>query len=108
MKQPIRQAVYAKCDGRCGYCGKHITYKQMQVDHIHPKSRNGTNHIDNLMPSCRRCNHYKRSLTVEDFRERITTLHERLNSYIIEVAKDYGIVEIKPHEGIFYYEKTLK
>lgn len=29
-----RQQVYEKYNGRCGYCGKHIELKDMQVDHI--------------------------------------------------------------------------
>ena len=33
-KKINRQEVYDKCGGHCGYCGKDITIKQMQVDHI--------------------------------------------------------------------------
>ncbi len=106
MKKTIRQAVYAKHNGRCGYCGKHITYKQMQVDHILPKCAGGANHIGNLMPSCRRCNHYKRSLTVSEFRKLMATLHERISDiYIAKVAIDYGIIEVKPFDNMFYFEK---
>jgi len=33
------------------------------------------------------------------------TLHERLQSqYTIKVAINYGIIEIKPFDGIFYFE----
>ena len=35
-----RQKVYDKYNGHCAYCGKPITIKDNQVDHILPK-RNG-------------------------------------------------------------------
>jgi hypothetical protein len=58
------------------------------------------------MPSCRRCNHYKRSHSPENFRKMIKTLHERIKKiYIAKVALDYGIIILKPHDGLFYYEK---
>lgn len=115
-----RIKILAKYDGHCGYCGKVITMKDMQVDHMNPKSikalntvlfedvmEDRTNHIDNLMPSCRRCNHYKRAETVEGFRRLLKTLHERLVSiYIVKVAIDFGIIKIRPFDGLFYFEKN--
>lgn len=110
-----RELVYSKHDGHCGYCGKEIEYKEMQVDHIHPKScpnqsmMAGIPHVDdilNLRPSCRRCNHYKRDLSVEVFRHQMKTLHERLaKPYINKVGLDYGIITIIPFNGVFYFEK---
>jgi len=105
-----RQAVYQKYDGHCAYCGKEIEYKEMQVDHLHPKARwYGAGDVDsfeNLLPSCRRCNHYKRVYILEEFRRMMFTLHERVSAqYITKVAIDYGIVEIKPFDGLFYFER---
>lgn len=40
MNKNVRQAVYAKYNGHCAYCGCEIDYKDMQVDHIKPKCRN--------------------------------------------------------------------
>lgn len=112
-----RQEVYEKCDGHCAYCGKTIAIKEMQVDHVVPKwllsERKATLglyeeiHADsNLMPACRRCNHYKRGDSLEGFRDKVKTLHERVCShYIGKVALDYGIVKLEPFDGIFYFEK---
>lgn len=85
----------------------------MQVDHIIPlwyisldKTNNHLNNEDNLMPSCRSCNHYKRGDNLEQFRTKMTTLHDRVCShYIGKVALDYNIVYIKPFDGVFYFEK---
>lgn len=61
-----REAVYRKYDGHCAYCGREIAYKDMQVDHFQPLRAwgiedAGTDELDNLMPACRMCNHYKRA-----------------------------------------------
>ena len=103
----LRQKVWVKYNKRCAYCGKGIEYKDMQVDHLIPKAYNGDNSFGNLMPSCRRCNHYKHTDSLEGFRRLMKTLHERLeNQYTIKVAIDYGIVRIKPFSGMFYFEKS--
>ena len=79
----------------------------MQVDHIQPKSRKGKDDIENLNPSCRRCNHYKRALTIEEFRKQLLTLHNRLKKvYIAKVAVDFGIITYHTWDGMFYFEKT--
>ena len=91
----------------------------MQVDHFEPKSIKGPigkdidgkyifpdlNVFSNLMPSCGRCNHYKRGDDLEEFRQKMKTLHQRAAShYIGKVAIDYGIIQLKPFNGIFYFE----
>lgn len=59
----------------------------------------------NLVPACRRCNHYKRARTPKQFRELMATLHECIESIsIMKVAIDFGIAEVKPFDGKFYFE----
>jgi 5-methylcytosine-specific restriction endonuclease McrA len=113
-----RQKVYEKYDGLCAYCGQRISIKNMQVDHMIPKSAvyyqlsknpNANLVIDsfeNLMPSCKRCNHYKRADDLEGFRKKMETIHERIASeYIVKVAQDYGIIKILPFNGKFLFER---
>jgi 5-methylcytosine-specific restriction endonuclease McrA len=112
-----RQKVHNRCNGHCGYCGKSMTLKEMQVDHIIPKWKlkdpkyfkvtvEQVQCYDNYMPACRRCNHYKREKDLEEFRTFMKTLHERIEKdYKNKVALDYGIIEIWPFDGIFYFEK---
>ena len=115
-----RQKIYDKFGGHCAYCGGEIKYKNMQVDHIKAKSNNkpigrdlmgdliypDIDDIINLMPSCRRCNHYKRAETLEHFRILLRTLHERIHDkYIVKVAEDYGIIEYHIWDNKFYFEK---
>lgn len=87
----------------------------MQVDHYYPQCKEkfylrrfkiDVHAESNLMPTCRRCNHYKRARTPKQFRELMKTLHERLESiYILKVAVDFGMATIKPFDGLFYFEK---
>jgi len=123
MKKEIREQVWLKYKKRCAYCGKLLAYKDMQVDHLTPhclghyynskymkeffqiKGKN-IDSFENLMPSCRRCNHYKRAHTLDQFRALMVSLHDRVNKqYITKVAIDYGIVSITPFTGTFYFEK---
>ena len=110
MTKAERTQTYNKYNSHCAYCGKAIEYKAMQVDHIKPKrswdGEDGQDDIANYNPSCRRCNHYKRAHSLEDFRHMLKTIHERTQKiYINKVAEDYGIIVIKPWDGKFYFEK---
>ena len=117
-----RQGVYDKCNGHCAYCGKEITLKQMQVDHKEPLFRNytekelewykrtrGTNEMDNLLPSCARCNRWKSTYTIEEFRKEISLQIQRLNNYSsnYRMVKDYNLIQETDNPVIFYYEKGV-
>ncbi|MCK4794810.1 MAG: HNH endonuclease [Desulfobacteraceae bacterium] len=112
MKKSDRILVYNKYGKRCSYCGKHLLYNEMQVDHLIPRyggqrSAAIVEVYENWMPSCRRCNHYKRSYTLRDFRQLLHTLDRRVKAYYInKVAIDYGIIrEVKAWDGVFFFEK---
>jgi len=42
--------------GKCFYCGAALDRADASVDHIHPKSKGGTNVDDNLVVCCKRLN----------------------------------------------------
>lgn len=106
MNKQLRLEVYQKCNMHCAYCGKDIKIEEMQIDHITSKRKGGEDSFKNYNPSCRRCNHYKRTLDLEGFREYIKTLHERISKdYIAKVGLDFKIVGLTPFDGIFYFEK---
>jgi 5-methylcytosine-specific restriction endonuclease McrA len=116
MKKIDREKVWLKYDKHCSYCGNEIDFKSMQVDHMVPKWMGEDYKLwktihgdDNLVPSCRRCNHYKRGDTLEQFRTKMMTLDERIEkNYINKVAIDFGIIKLKKFDGIFYFEKFGK
>lgn len=108
IPKAVRQKVYDKYNGHCAYCGCEIDYKDMQVDHIESVYwYKGADEFENFNPSCRMCNFYKSTMKIEDFREQLGHLLERLKKvFIFRLAKKYGLIkEIeKPIE--FYFEKV--
>jgi len=114
-----RVDVYNKCSGHCAYCGKEITIKEMQIDHIKPLYRNdkdetlvvwgverGTDDMDNLNPSCVRCNKWKSTFSLEMFREVVQNSINRLerDTPNFRLAKDYGLLNVTENKVIFYFE----
>ena len=58
----IKQQKKADFDYCCAYCGG--TPILLTIDHIVPRSQNGTNEPNNLLPACRGCNESKGSLSI--------------------------------------------
>jgi 5-methylcytosine-specific restriction endonuclease McrA len=64
------------------------------------------NFIENLMPTCYGCNHYKGKWDLEFYRELIKKLHIKMeDEYLIKRGLEYNIVTINPWDGLFYFEK---
>jgi 5-methylcytosine-specific restriction endonuclease McrA len=107
VSKSVRQKVLDKYGGRCAYCGKELDLKTLRVDHLYPHYLGGEDAIENYMPACYQCNFYKSTLPIEKFREQISTLHERIaKPFITRLGIDFGIVEIKPFNGKFYFEEV--
>lgn len=54
-----RNKILKKTNGKCYICGRELNLKTLTVDHFIPKSKHGGDKIDNLMPSCFKCNKNK-------------------------------------------------
>ena len=80
-----REEIYNKYNGLCAYTGKPLG-NDWQIDHMISKSSffylklklSDINNIDNLMPTLRIVNHYKRAYDLEEFRVYMMTFHIRL------------------------------
>ena len=52
--------VYEKCHFTCVYCGfdgrSFDSWMQLSIDHIRPRSCEGTDSLENLVVACRACN----------------------------------------------------
>lgn len=107
LSKSERQKVYDKCNGQCAYCGCKLEYKDMQIDHVIPLRRGGDDNTDNMLPACRSCNHYKATLTAEEFREYVSKIPDRLqrDSIPYQVGVRFGI--IKSNRDVrFCYERS--
>ena len=51
---------------KCAYCGKDIS-AHYEFDHIIPQSRGGENTIENIAPTCSKCNGSKGNLTMDEW-----------------------------------------
>jgi hypothetical protein len=61
----IREYLLEKWGRKCAYCGKENV--PIEVEHIQPKSKGGTNRISNLTLACRECNEKKGNQDVQEF-----------------------------------------
>ena len=123
FSKKTREAIYEKYGGCCAYCGKEISYKDMQVDHSIPFAGewygrdmdrvkkmiedDSINGIENLMPACRSCNFYKGGGDIESFRYKIKThlSHTCIDSFQARLAMQFGIITYHEWDGKFYFEK---
>jgi len=65
-----RYLVFERDKFTCQYCGRRPPTVILEVDHIIPKSKGGTDDISNLITSCRDCNRGKSSIIpIEKLRE---------------------------------------
>jgi hypothetical protein len=137
MKKQLREEVYNKYGGLCAYTGKPLG-DDWQIDHIYPKcsiiwyqpketrEKLGINFlcndIENLNPTIKIINHYKRGDNLKGFRTMMLTFHKRLaklpkktnvpatqrrKEYMFKIAELFDITIDKPFDGKFYFEKKI-
>ena len=61
----VREYLLEKFNRKCSYCGKEGI--PLEIEHIIPRSRGGTDRIDNLCISCHNCNQEKGNKTATEF-----------------------------------------
>lgn len=66
LSKALRFEVFKRDSFTCQYCGRSAPEVILQVDHIHPVSKGGTNDILNLITSCRDCNLGKGAKKLDD------------------------------------------
>ena len=63
-----RHRLYGEQEGVCAGCDTHFPFRVMDVDHILPRSRGGTDHPYNLQLLCSGCNRSKGGKTMAEWR----------------------------------------
>jgi len=61
----VREYLLEKWGRKCAYCGKKDV--PLEIEHIVPRSRGGSDRVSNLTISCRECNQTKGNQTAEEF-----------------------------------------
>jgi len=62
----VREYLLEKFGRKCAYCGAE-NIPNLEVEHIIPKTRGGSNRVSNLTIACKKCNSKKGNRTAEDF-----------------------------------------
>jgi hypothetical protein len=86
----IREYLLNKWDRTCAYCG--VTNTPLQVEHIHPKAKGGSNRISNLCLACDACNKKKGTQDVEQFLSKKPEILKRILSQAKRPLKDAAAV----------------
>jgi 5-methylcytosine-specific restriction endonuclease McrA len=61
----VREYLLNKWDRRCAYCGAENV--PLQIEHITPRAKGGTNRVSNLCLACESCNIKKGTKNIEEF-----------------------------------------
>ncbi len=77
-----REFLLEKWNRQCAYCG--IKDIPLQIEHIHPRSKGGSNSITNLTLSCEKCNVKKGTKDIKDFLKKDPT---RLQKILAQAKK---------------------
>jgi 5-methylcytosine-specific restriction endonuclease McrA len=77
MDKELLTRIYKKTDGYCHICHEKLSISNYgrsgcngawEIEHSKPKSKNGSNHLNNLFPACISCNREKGSKTAKSAR----------------------------------------
>ena len=86
----VREYLLNKWDRKCSYCNAENI--PLQVEHIHPKAKGGTNRISNLCLACRPCNTKKGTKDVNVFLAKKPEVLKRILSQAKRPLKDAAAV----------------
>ena len=67
ISNSLRFEVFQRDRHTCQYCGRRAPDVELEVDHLIPVARGGTDAFENLITSCRECNSGKSAKLIERF-----------------------------------------
>lgn len=79
-----------KCARKCSYCS--VENVPLQVEHIQPKAKGGSNRISNLCLACDKCNKKKGTQNIEDFLKGKPELLKKIKAQAKRPLKDAAAV----------------
>jgi len=120
ISESLRFEVFQRDNHTCQYCGRKAPEVKLEVDHLLPVSKGGTDEFDNLVTSCRECNSGKLAKIIKAFtggytkeewrehirRKRAEALQERraqLDGVMQYWAECRGTKRISAYDANFIY-----
>lgn len=86
----VREYLLNKWERQCAYCGAENV--PLQVEHIHPRAKGGSNRISNLGLACKNCNQEKGTQDIEQFLAQKPDRLKRILSQAKRPLKDAAAV----------------
>jgi 5-methylcytosine-specific restriction endonuclease McrA len=86
----VRQYLLEKWGRKCAYCG--VENVPLQVEHIHPKAKGGTDRISNLCLACEPCNIKKGTQDIKVFLKKKPEVLKRVLAQVKQPLKDAAAV----------------
>ncbi len=72
IPKEIKSDVWKKTEGVCIYCGNNLNpFNNFHIEHFHPISKGGKNDIENLFPSCQKCNMRKSDRPLSSLKDKL-------------------------------------
>lgn len=120
-----REALMAKFDGLCAYCGNPID--KLHADHLEPCIRitrdpwgkplpkeecrmvkPERNVVSNMMPSCAPCNLHKGGYSLEGWRDILQRSADiiRKQTSTFRAGERFGVIKVSSEPIVFYFEKV--
>lgn len=93
LSKKIRFEVFKRDGFKCQYCGANPPNIILEVDHIKPVSKGGSNELDNLITSCFNCNRGKSDNLIEDAPETIKDKHKVLEEKKLQLDEYYKLIK---------------
>lgn len=86
----VREYLLEKWDHQCSYCqAKDLP---LQIEHIHPRTKGGTDRISNLCLACEKCNLAKGTLDIAVFLQKKPEVLKKIQSQAKKPLKDAAAV----------------
>ncbi|WP_414584852.1 RNA-guided endonuclease IscB [Scytonema sp. PCC 10023] len=86
----VREYLLEKWGRKCAYCG--ATDTRLEVEHIHPKSKGGSDGVSNLTLACHSCNSSKGNRNIKDFLAKKPDVLSRILRQAKQPLKDAAAV----------------
>jgi 5-methylcytosine-specific restriction endonuclease McrA len=88
----LREYLLLKWVHACAYCGKQDT--PLQIEHIVPKAKGGTNRVSNLCIACESCNQKKGTQDLAQFLKKKSALLNKIQAQAKNPLKDASAVNV--------------
>ncbi|HEA21469.1 MAG TPA: HNH endonuclease [Pricia antarctica] len=116
MKKLIRFEIFKRDNFTCRYCGKNPPNIILEIDHLIPKSKGGSDDINNLLTSCFDCNRGKKDIPLDVLPASVSNTIKTLKEQKKQTRIYYKYVEDMHNEtekiinelGYYFFNKFQK